>query len=256
MENALVLENVSKKFTMGFKKSDKIIFKLASFTFGTFFKKTFFALNNISFTVAKGEKIGVIGYNGSGKSTLLKVIAGIYQPNNGLVTANGEVMYLTGFGTGLNYQLTFRENIYLIGNLMGFSSKMIDSKIDEIISFSGLNNFADAKLENFSTGMLSRAGFSSKIFFIEELNPEIILLDEVLEGGGDIEFSKKAKQKIFSLLNNDRTVIYVSHSPSSVLSLCSKCIWLHRGKIKMFDKTQKVVDAYFGAKEGEGIIKI
>jgi len=232
MMDAITLENVSKEFIIGFKKKDRAVFKISNLIKGFVNKKKFVALSNINLVVKAGDKIGVIGENGSGKSTLLRIIAGIYQPTSGSVTTNGNLMYISGFGLGLNQKLTFRENIYLIGSLMGLSNRQIKSKLKEIIDFSGLEEFLDAKLEYFSTGMLARAGFSIRLFFIDLIKPEIILLDEATSGGGDAEFCGRANKKIAELIQSSSTIVLTSHSSEQVTKFCKKVVWLDSGKIR------------------------
>ncbi|MCD7886372.1 MAG: ABC transporter ATP-binding protein [Clostridiales bacterium] len=200
----------------------------------------FEALHGISFDVAQGEIVGLIGRNGSGKSTLLRVLAGIFEADRGVVDLHGHTVSLLALGIGFQKQLPGRENIYLSGMLMGFSKQRIDEQIDEIIEFSELGSFIDKPVQTYSSGMQSKLGFAITAI----LKTDIILVDEVLSVG-DSHFKKKSFNKMKELIaEKNRTVIIVSHSTSTIQEICEKVIWLHDGDIKMIGKTDEVVDLY------------
>lgn len=200
----------------------------------------FEALHGISFQVAQGEIVGLIGRNGSGKSTLLRVLAGIFEADRGSVDLHGHTVSLLALGVGFQKQLSGRENIYLSGLLMGFSKQRIDAQIDEIIEFSELGRFIDKPVQTYSSGMQSKLGFAITAI----LKTDIILVDEVLSVG-DSHFKKKSFNKMKELIaEKNRTVIIVSHNTSTIQDICEKVIWLHDGDIKMIGKTEEVVDLY------------
>lgn len=200
----------------------------------------FEALHGISFEVAQGEIVGLIGRNGSGKSTLLRVLAGIFEADRGTVDLHGKTVSLLALGVGFQKQLSGRENIYLSGLLMGFSKQRIDRQIDEIIEFSELGSFIDKPVQTYSSGMQSKLGFAITAI----LKTDIILVDEVLSVG-DSHFKKKSFNKMKELIaERNRTVVIVSHNTSTIEEICEKVIWLHDGDIKMIGPTEEVADLY------------
>jgi len=235
-------EKISKTFHAG-PKSAGVLSKISSFLGGED-KKPVPVLNSISFECSSGEVIGLIGRNGSGKSTLLRLIAGIHMPDSGSIETNGQIMYLNGFNIGLNERLTMKDNIYLVGAIMNVSRKDIARKIPEITEFSGLRNFLDTKIYQFSSGMSARLGFSAVTSFIEERNPSIILLDEVLGSGGDEEFKEKAIQRMNKFLKGDATVILVSHDTKVIEKHCPRTMLLEEGNIVADGETESVVKKY------------
>ena len=197
------------------------------------------ALNDISFKIYKGEKIGLIGYNGAGKSTLLNVICGIYKPDEGEVKTYGNISPLLGLGAGFDHNYSGRRNIFFNGSVLGYGKKFLKEKEEEIIEFSELGEFIDIPTKNYSSGMLAKLAFS----IATTVNPDILIIDEVL-GVGDITFSKKSKAKIKSLMDGGTTVLFVSHSIPQVRELCDKAIWLDNGKIREIGEVNKVCDHY------------
>ena len=202
----------------------------------------FWALNDVSFTVNKGEVVGIIGINGSGKSTLLKILSRITPPTIGEVILTGRVASLLEVGTGFSPELTGRENIFLNGAILGMTQKEIRNKYNSIVEFSGVNEFIDTPVKRYSSGMYVRLAFA----VAAHLDPEILLIDEVLAVGDSI-FQKKCLQKIESLVKNDgKTVVFISHNLETVRSLCQRTILLDRGKITAEGKTSEVVAKYQG----------
>jgi ABC-type polysaccharide/polyol phosphate transport system ATPase subunit len=241
----IIVKDVSKKFTRRFEKSETILSFLLKF-FSKKRKEKFYALRDISFSVKQGENIGIIGRNGGGKSTLLRIIAEIYKGDEGYLDTKGKVVYIAGYGQGLSDKLTMRENIYLIGSLMGLGRKDIARRFKEIVNFSGLEDYVDVKVSEFSSGMVSRLNFSISLFCLKHQNPEILLMDEIGlgAGGGDIDFQKKTKKKMKELLNSGASVILASHNLITVRENCDKVIWLEKGKIKKIGKPKKIVNDY------------
>lgn len=206
----------------------------------------FWPLRNISFSVNSGESVGVIGKNGAGKSTLLQVLTGIYKPDEGIVVKNGNIGLLQ-LGTGFHPELTGRDNIYLNGAILGLAREEIDSVYHAIIDFSELHDFIDTPLRNYSSGMVSRLGFSIAI----NIRPDILLIDEVLSVG-DEGFRRKCSDKIEELRGAGRTIVFVSHSMGEVTTLCERAICLDHGKILFDGGSNEVSEFYLEliAKEG------
>ncbi len=197
------------------------------------------ALNDVSFKIYKGEKIGIIGYNGAGKSTLLKVITGIYPLDSGNIETNGTISPLLSLGAGFDYNYTGRKNIFLNGAVLGYEKKFIESKLNEIIEFSELKEYIDVPIKNYSSGMLAKLAFS----IATAVTPDILIIDEIL-GVGDITFKKKSSDKIKSMMDRGTTVILVSHSIPHIRELCDKAIWIDNGKLVEIGEVNEVCDHY------------
>jgi len=202
-------------------------------------KEKFWALKGIDFDINKGEVIGIIGKNGSGKSTLLKIMSRITEPTTGEIVMNGRVASLLEVGTGFHPELTGRENVYFNGSILGMKKKEIDAKFDEIVAFSEVEKFLDTPVKFYSSGMYVRLAFA----VAAHLDPDILIVDEVL-AVGDAAFQKKCLGKMKESAAEGRTVIFVSHSIQAVKSLCTKAIWLEKGKIKNIGDVQKVANEY------------
>ena len=186
------------------------------------------ALKDINLEVTSGEILGIIGSNGSGKSTLLRIIAGALKPTRGEVIVDKRKVQLLTLGTGFDLQLTAKENVYLNGALIGYSQKYIDENYDKIVEFAELQGFMNEKMKNFSSGMVSRLGFA--IATVSASN-DILILDEVLSVG-DLAFQKKSGRRIHELIHGGATVLMVSHSIDTILSHCTRVMWLEKGEIK------------------------
>ena len=202
--------------------------------------EVFEAVKGVSFSVKKGEILGIVGKNGSGKSTMLKAIAGIFSPDEGSIDLHGNSVSLLSIGVGFQKKLTGRENILLSGLLLGFSEEQVRAKMDEIINFGGLGKFIDMPVKTYSSGMYSKLAFSITAI----LEADIMLIDEVLSVG-DAKFKKKSYNKMKELISNeDRTVVIVSHSSQQLQELCTSILWLHEGELRMQGETKKVLEAY------------
>lgn len=202
--------------------------------------ETFTALNNISFSIEKGEVVGILGTNGSGKSTLLKIISGALIPTSGRVWVDRKKVQLLTLGTGFDMELTGRENIYLNGAIIGYPKEFLDEKFDEIVRFAELEGFMEEKVRNYSSGMVSRLGFA--IATIAD-TPEILILDEVLSVG-DLFFRKKSEQRIREMIHSGSTVLMVSHSPSVIQNNCTKAIWIEKGRLMAIGDPAEICRAY------------
>lgn len=238
-ENMIEVKNVSMKFNLGIEKG----FSLKQGFVDMFKKKEkinndFWALKNVNFDVEKGEVVGFVGSNGAGKSTLLKVIAGVMKPTKGKVSVYGNICPMIELGAGFDSQLTARENIYLNGAVMGYSKEFINSKFNEIVSFSELSEFLDVPIQNFSSGMIARLAFS----IATVVDPEILIVDEILSVG-DIAFQKKSEEKMLNMINGGTTVLFVSHSIDQIRNMCNKVVWIEKGEVQAIGG-KEVCDKY------------
>ena len=204
----------------------------------------FWALKDVSFEVKTGEVVGVIGLNGAGKSTLLKILSKITEPTSGRATIRGRISSLLEVGTGFHPELTGRENVYLNGTILGMRKKEIDCKFDEIVDFSGVENFLDTPVKRYSSGMRVRLAFA----VAAHLEPEILLIDEVL-AVGDARFQKKCLDKMKEVGQQGRTVLFVSHNMPAVTRLCPRTILLNDGRVHIDDSSPRVVSAYMHAEK-------
>ena len=236
---AIVVENMSMMFNLNKEKVDnlkeyfiKLVTRKLHFT-------EFWALNDISFTVEKGDRVGVLGFNGAGKSTLLKVIAGVLKPTKGSVKVNGVIAPMLELGAGFDMNYSGKENIYLYGATMGYSRKFIEEKYDEIVAFSELEDFIDVPVKNYSSGMRARLGFA----IATAVEPEILILDEVLSVG-DAKFRQKSEAKVRSMFDKGTTVLFVSHSTQQILNICNKAIILEKGKLIAQGDAKEICDKY------------
>jgi len=211
---------------------------------GDFFKslrsdEKVMALDNVSFEVEKGTTFGVIGENGSGKSTLLKVVTGIAKPTSGRVDVKGKVSALIELGAGFHPEITGRENTYINGIMLGLSKKEINDKYEEIVKFAELEDFIDAPVKTYSSGMYMRLGFSIAI----NVNPDVLLVDEVL-AVGDASFVPKCLDRIQDFRRREKTILFVSHDLSTVEKICDRVAWLKAGKVQTIGEPRRVIDAY------------
>lgn len=254
------VEGLSKRYRLGLKEkqSETLIGQIGNLIrspwqnlkrlqnlsrFGEEDESIFWALKDISFEVREGEVLGIIGKNGAGKSTLLKILSQITEPTKGKVEIHGRVASLLEVGTGFHPELSGRENIYMNGTILGMTRKEIDSKLDEIIDFSGVEKFIDTPVKFYSSGMKVRLGFS----VAAHLDPEILIIDEVL-AVGDYEFQKKCLGKMEDVSRNQgRTILFVSHQMDAINSLCSKTAIIQEGIISFLGKVGDGINKYLGS---------
>jgi len=239
-EKVIEVENVSVRFNL--KKQRKLSLKefFQSLKNKELMFQEFWALQNITIDVEKGDRLGILGLNGAGKSTLLKIIAGVMKPSKGSVKTKGRIVPLLELSTGFNRNYTARENIFLRGATLGFSTKYMEERFDEIVDFAEIRKFLNVPVSNYSSGMRARLGFSISTM----VDPDILMLDEVLSVG-DAKFRKKSFKKMMNLIENkDTTVLFVSHSIRQVEKLCNKAILLENGKMTMNGDAKEVIERY------------
>ena len=236
---AIIVDNVSMKFNLSKEKVDSLKDYIIKSIKKEIKYNEFWALQNVSFTVEKGDRVGILGLNGAGKSTLLKVIAGVFKPTEGSVTKHGKMVPLLELGAGFDQQYTGKENIYLYGAMLGYSKEFIDEKYDEIVEFAELKDFMNMPIKNYSSGMKSRLGFS----IATVVSPKILILDEVLSVG-DAKFRKKSEKKVLSMFDSGVTVLFVSHSLAQVQRICNKAMILEKGKLIAYGDIDTISKQY------------
>ena len=236
---AIEIKNVSMCFNMPREKVDNMKEFFIKFLKKQLHYEEFYALTDVSFTVKKGEVVGIVGLNGSGKSTLLKVISGILTPTLGSAKTVGTISPLIELGAGFDFELTTKENIYLNGSVLGFDRKFIREKYDEILDFAELREFENVARKNFSSGMVARLGFAIATL----VKPDILIVDEIL-AVGDYLFQEKCEKRIADMMAGGTTVLIVSHAIDQIERLCSRVIWLERGKVKKIGETKEVCAEY------------
>ena len=238
-KHALELSHISMRFNLSKEKTDTLKDYVIKAVRRQLKFNEFWALKDVSFSVEKGDRVGILGLNGAGKSTLLKVVAGVFKPTEGTVKKVGKVAPLIELGAGFENEYTGAENIYLNGALLGYSKDFIRQKYDEIVEFSELGEFIDVPVKNYSSGMRARLGFS----IATAVSPEILILDEVLSVG-DAKFRKKSEKKIMDMFDQGVTVLFVSHSLEQVRRLCNKAMILDHGKLIAYGDIKTVADQY------------
>ena len=236
-KEALIVDNVSMKFNLSSEKVDNIKEYIIKSIKHQISYDEFWSLRNVSFTMNKGERMGILGLNGAGKSTLLKVISGVYKPTEGKVIRHGKVVPLLELGAGFDQQYTGKENIFLYGTVLGYTKGYLE--YDEIVEFSELGKFIDVPIKNYSSGMKSKLGFSIATI----ANPDILILDEVLSVG-DAKFRKKSEAKIMQLMEGGTTVLFVSHSLAQVRRICDRAMILDHGTLKAIGGIDEISNQY------------
>lgn len=252
---ALRMEHVYKKFRKGetYNSLRDLIPALTGKMFrgqelDTARKREFWALQDISFEVKRGEALGIIGHNGAGKSTALKILSRIMKPTSGRMVVNGRLSALIEVTAGFHPDLTGKENIFLHGTILGMSKKEIQSKLDQIIAFSGIEEFIDTPVKRYSSGMYARLGFS----VAAHVDPEVLVVDEVLSVG-DFVFQQKCMNRIRSVINAGTTVLFVSHNLKAVTEICDRAMLLDHGRALTIDRTDIVARKYLSVRAPEEI---
>jgi len=240
---AVHIDQISKKFRLYHERNQSI--KSVIMRGRRSVHEDFWALKDVSFEVPSGSTFGLIGSNGSGKSTLLKILAKIYYPEKGSVTHHGKIAALLEVGSGFHPELSGRENVFLNGSILGMSKKEVTRKFDEIVDFSGVEQFIDQPVKNYSSGMYVRLGFAIAI----NVDPDILVVDEVL-AVGDAEFQDKCAQKFVDFKAAGKTVILVSHAMESVRSMCDQAAWLSHGELVMVGDADPTITAYLDSLPG------
>ncbi len=233
------VKDVSMCFRMSRDRVQSLKEYLVMLVKGKLKYKDFWALKNVSFSVRPGEVLGIVGRNGAGKSTILKIISGILKPTEGSVSVRGNIVPMLELGSGFDYDLTGRENIYLNGAILGYSKKFLDERYEEIVQFSELGEFIEMPIRNYSSGMMMRLAFSVATV----VNPEILIVDEIL-AVGDEAFQRKSRRRMLELMSGGTTVLFVSHDLDQIRQMCDRVVWLDHGQVKMIGKTKEVCDAY------------
>lgn len=237
--NILEVKDVSIRYMTGDFKDIGLKEYVLRRVKGNYHVNEFWADRNISFSLDKGDMLGIIGTNGAGKSTLLKVISGIMEPTKGKVIRHGTIAALLELASGFDGDLTVRENTYLRGAMLGYTREFMDHTYDQIIAFAGLRAFEDRPFKQLSSGMKSRLAFS----IASLVQPDILILDEVLSVG-DGAFKEKSEKKMREIINSGATTILVSHSLEQIRGLCNKVLWLHKGEQMAFGETMGICDDY------------
>ncbi len=233
------VNDVGMRFRMPTEKIDNMKEYFIKLIKGKLKYRNFHVLDGINLQVRRGESLALIGRNGAGKSTLLRIIAGIIEPTAGFVRTRGNMAPLLKLGAGFDSNATGKENIFLNGAMLGFSKREMQKKYDSIVEFSELKDFMNVPIKNYSSGMLTRLGFSIAV----DIHPDILLIDEIL-AVGDAPFQKKCAEKIDSLRKEGTTFIVVSHSMEQVKRLCQRAVYLKNGKIIQYGTAQEVADRY------------
>lgn len=206
------------------------------------------ALRDVSFSVAPGERVGIVGRNGAGKSTLLKVASRVLKPHAGRARVEGRVAPILELGTGFDYELTGLENIYLNALLMGHTRREIAAQVDEIVEFSGLGDFVRSPVRNYSSGMLARLGFS----IVTAWRPDVLVLDEFL-AVGDAAFLRTCQTRLQRFWDAGTTLLLVSHLADAVRQYCRRCLWIEEGRLRADGPTDEVLARYLAAQDGTEI---
>ena len=238
-ETLLTVDDVTIRFSLASEKIDSMKDYFIKRLKGVISYNDFYALKDISFTMNKGESIGLIGLNGCGKSTLLKTIAGVLKPYKGKVNVFGSIAPLIELGAGFDIDLTAEENVYLNGALLGYDHAEMETYYDEIVEFSELGPFMSSPIKNFSSGMLARLGFSVATIG----KPDLLIVDEALSVG-DMKFQKKCEERIQHIMAKGTSLLYVSHVVGQVERICERAIWIEKGQIKKDGNAKEIIAEY------------
>lgn len=238
-ETVISVDDVSMMFNMCSEKVDSIKEYVIRLLKRQLKFKEFWALQNVSFTVKRGEKVGLVGLNGSGKSTMLKVVSGVMKATKGRVTVQGSIAPLIELGAGFDMELSAKENVFLNGAILGYNREDMQKRYDEIIEFAELRDFENVAIKNFSSGMIARLGFAIATCHV----PDILIIDEILSVG-DFTFQQKCHKKMQELTQQGATVLFVSHSAVDIINMCDRAVWLDHGHLVQEGQAQYVVDQY------------
>ena len=234
---AIKIEHLSKVYKIFDKPTDRV--KEALNPFRKRYSRDFYALNDVSLTIKKGETVGIIGKNGAGKSTILKIITGVLTPTSGSVQVNGRIASLLELGAGFNPEMTGIENIYMNGTIMGYSKEEMDDRVQEIIDFADIGEFIHQPVKMYSSGMFARLAFAVNAF----VEPDILIVDEALSVG-DMKFQVKCMDKMAELMKGGCTVIFVSHDINAIRRLCHRAFFFNQGKLLADGEVNTVADMY------------
>lgn len=241
MTEKLMVEakDVSMRFNLASEKVDNVKEYFVKKIKGAITYDNFWALQHVNFLMKAGESVGIIGLNGSGKSTFLKILAGVLEPTEGTVRVAGSVAPLIELGAGFDIDLTAKENVWLNGAILGYPRSVVREYYDDIVEFSGLQEFMDVPVKNFSSGMLARLAFAVMTFG----TPNLLIVDEVL-AVGDFTFQEKCKERIQKMRQNGTAILLVSHSMAQVREICDRALWLEKGVVQMDGVSEEVTAAY------------
>ena len=249
MDPIIHIEDVSKSFTgLKLRRMIRIARKYLSSNGSGF--EPYFALRQINLDVCRGDKIAVVGNNGSGKTTLLKLIAGLYRPTEGRIDVDGRILLLRGVGTGMLDELSVAENLYLYGIIYGMERSSIEEKLDEVLEWAELTDFASAELRTLSSGMRARLAFS----LVRHFDTDVFLLDEAFSVG-DKDFREKYEKVFRNNRNGDKTYLIATHDLDFARMFCGKSLWLHKGRLMAFGETETVLQQYAAPKHLESTVE-
>lgn len=238
-DEIITVKNITMKFNLMEEKVESLKEYIVKMMKGKLMYNEFTALDDVSFSIGRGDVFGLVGFNGAGKSTMLKILAGVLKATSGSIMVRGKIAPLIEVGAGFDIELTARENIFLNGAILGYSKEYLNAHFESILDFAELHQFVDVPIKNFSSGMYARLGFA----IATEVNPDILIVDEVLSVG-DFQFQQKCEARIRKMLDNGTTVILVSHDMGTIKKLCNRVAWLDHGHLKMCGATEEVCSAY------------
>jgi ABC-2 type transport system ATP-binding protein/lipopolysaccharide transport system ATP-binding protein len=244
-DEAIRLENVTVRYRVPRERIDKFKEYIIRWVQRKIAHESFLALNDVSFSIRKGEVLGLVGHNGAGKSTLLKLVARVLKPTSGRVWVRGRVAPLLELGAGFHAELTGRENIFLNGAILGFTRGQMEAKYQSIVEFAELGDFIDAPMRTYSSGMWARLGFAVST----DIQPDVLIIDEIL-AVGDEAFQRKSSERIRSFQEKGSTILLVSHNLSAIESMCHRVIWLDHGVVRAEGPAPEIVSAYRSASIG------